>query len=99
MKKKFDWSAYLLSLSETECNEDYILDQLEQLGNVGEDVDHYPTLPTTIEALADLLELDITEADDSVILVLEEIVATHNCIIQNTQYWYSLQNEYPDNFK
>ena len=78
MKKKFNWSAYLLSLSEKECNEDYIRDQLEQLGNIIEDVDHYPTLPTTVEALADLLELDITEADDSVILVLEEIVVTYS---------------------
>lgn len=78
MKKKFNWSAYLLSMSETECNEDYIRDQLEQLGNIVEDVDHYPTLPTTVEALANLLELDITEADDSVILVLEEIVITYS---------------------
>lgn len=78
MKKKFNWSAYLLSISETECNEDYIRNQLEQLGNIVEDVDHYPTLPTTIEALADLLELDITEADDSVILVLEEIIVTYS---------------------
>jgi nitrogen fixation/metabolism regulation signal transduction histidine kinase len=70
--------------------EETIYEMVENLGNIVEDVEHYPTLPDSVEELAELLELDIEEASDEIIDALEEIVINHRNYTYEQLRWNDL---------
>ena len=76
-----------------------ITDLLSELGCIYEDTDHYPTLPYSVEELAEVLDLgDISEADESVIEILEEIVISEKCYSEEVLRWTQLQQDFASNF-
>ena len=90
--------AIMLEEQATEITFEVIVEQISQLGGIYEDVDHYPTLPYSVEELAEVLALDISEADESVIEILEEIVLSERHYSEEVLRWAQLQQEYASNF-
>ena len=99
MKKEFIKLEIMLETESVEVNQDTITEMLYALGNLVEDTDHYPTLPDTVEALAQLLDIDdISEASEDVILILEEIILDYQHYSEECRRWFNLQQEYSENF-
>lgn len=98
MKKEFIKHAIMLEEQATLLTEDVILEMLWSKGCIYEDVDHYPTLPDSVEELAELLELDIDAAYDEVVLILEEIVLDNRHHMDAQLTWTDLQAQWSDNF-
>jgi hypothetical protein len=100
MKMKIEFAKHNLMLEEqaVACTQELICEMLMELGNIYEDVDHYPTLPDTVEELAELLELDIDTAYEETILILEEIVLDNRRRMNEQLRWSDLQSRWSDNF-
>jgi hypothetical protein len=98
MKKAFMKLELMLKQEAVEFDEKLVYEMLCNLGNIYEDVDHYPTLPDTVEELAELLELDIDTATDESILILEEIVLDNRRRMNESLRWADLQSQWSDNF-
>ena len=99
MKKELLTLELMLETESVEVNQDTITEMLYALGNLVEDTDHYPTLPDTVEELAQLLDIDdISEASEDVILILEEIVLDNQHYSEECERWFTLQQEYAGNF-
>lgn len=99
MQKEFIKLEIMLETESVEVNQDTITEMLYALGNLVEDTDHYPTLPDTVEELAQLLDIDdISEASEDVILILEEIVLDNRHYMCEQERWFTMQQEYAANF-
>lgn len=98
MKKEFIKLECMLQKNSVEFNKELVGEMLMELGNIYEDVDHYPTLPDTVDELAEVLELDIDAATDESILILEEIVLDNRRRMNERLRWADLQSQWSDNF-
>ena len=99
MKKELLTLELMLETESIEVKQDTITEMLYTLGNLVEDTDHYPTLPYTVEELAQLLDIgDISEASEDVILIFEEIVLDNQHYSEECERWFNLQQEYAENF-
>ena len=83
-------TAVMLEEHSVEVTRELIGEMLMDLGNIVEDVDHYPTLPDSVEELADLLEIEIDQATDEVVAILEEIVIDHRNYTYERLRWNDL---------
>ena len=82
--------AIMLEENSVIATEELIYEMLESLGNLVEDTDHYPTLPDNVEELATLLDLDVDEASEEVINILELIVISHRNYTYEQLAWQDL---------
>ena len=89
----------MLETESVELNRETIMEMLYALGNLVEDVEHYPILPVTIEELAHTLDIiDISEASEDIVLILEEIVLDNRHYQEECERWFTMQQEYAENF-
>ena len=99
MKKEMLKLEVMLETESVELNRETIVEMLDALGNLVEDVEHYPTLPDTIEELAYILDIvDISEASEDIVLILEELVLDNQHCQEERERWFTMQQEYAENF-